>query len=108
MDAGEPVQVLADRHHVAADSPTATRRRPDREWNGAIGFAHSMFEMAADVMKRAKNPTDKASLRDAIIATNLNTIVGHVDWSKGPMKNVCKTPLVGGQWVKGDKWIATT
>ncbi|MBV8104165.1 MAG: ABC transporter substrate-binding protein, partial [Hyphomicrobiales bacterium] len=29
---------------------------------------------------------------------------GHIDWSKGPMKNVCKTPLVAGQWVKGDKW----
>ncbi len=75
-----------------------------QQWNGALGFAHSMFEIAADVVKRAKNPTDKASLRDAILATNLDTIVGHVDWSKGPMKNVCKTPLVAGQWVKGDKW----
>ncbi len=74
-----------------------------REWNGAVGYAHSMFELAADVVKRAKDPTDKASLRDAIIATNLDTIVGHIDWSKGPMKNVCKTPLVAGQWVKGDK-----
>ena len=75
-----------------------------REWNGGIGFGHSMFEVAADVVKRAKDPTDKASLLDAIIATKLDTIVGHIDWSKGPMKNVCKTPLVAGQWVKGDKW----
>jgi branched-chain amino acid transport system substrate-binding protein len=55
-------------------------------------------------VKRAKDPTDKESLRDAIVATNLNTIVGHIDWSNGPMKNVCKTPLVAGQWVRGDKW----
>ena len=75
-----------------------------REWNGGIGFGHSIFEIVADVVKRAKDPTDKASLLDAIIATKLDTIVGHIDWSKGPMKNVCKTPLVAGQWVKGDKW----
>jgi len=75
-----------------------------REWHGGIGFGHSIFEIVADVVKRAKDPTDKASLLDAIIATKLDTIVGHIDWSKGPMKNVCKTPLVAGQWVKGDKW----
>ncbi|MEO0691962.1 MAG: ABC transporter substrate-binding protein, partial [Pseudomonadota bacterium] len=36
----------------------------------------------------------------AIAATNLDTIVGTVDWSSGPVKNVSKTPLVGGQWQK--------
>ena len=75
-----------------------------REWHGYIGFVHSMFELVADVVKRAKDPTDKDSLVDAIKATKLDTIVGHIDWSKGPMKNVCKTPLASGQWVKGDKW----
>ena len=75
-----------------------------REWHGGIGFTHSLFEMAANVVKRAKDPTDKDSLVEAIKATNLDTIVGHIDWSKGPMKNVCKTPLVSGQWVKGEKW----
>lgn len=74
-----------------------------RQWNGAVGFVHSMFEVAADVIKRAKDPTDKASLRDAIIATELDTTVGHISWKKGPVKNVCKTPLVAGQWVKGEK-----
>jgi branched-chain amino acid transport system substrate-binding protein len=84
---------------LAKDYEAAT----GRQWNGAIGFAHSMFELVADVVKRAKDPTDKAFLRDAIIATKLDSTVGHIDWSKGPMKNVCKTPLVAGQWVKGQK-----
>jgi branched-chain amino acid transport system substrate-binding protein len=74
-----------------------------RQWNSAVGFAHSVFEIAADVIRRAADPTDKASLRDAIVATKLNTTVGLIDWSKGPVKNVCKTPLVAGQWVKGVK-----
>ena len=34
-----------------------------------------------------------------------NTMVGPVDWSNGPVKNVSKTPLVSGQWQKeGDKF----
>jgi branched-chain amino acid transport system substrate-binding protein len=74
-----------------------------RQWNDTLGFSHSMFEVVADVVRRAKDPTSKASLRDAIIATKLDTTVGRIDWSKGPIKNVCKTPLVAGQWVKGNK-----
>jgi branched-chain amino acid transport system substrate-binding protein len=41
-------------------------------------------------------------LRDAIASTNLQTVVGPVKWGgAGPMRNVSKTPLVLGQWVKG-------
>ncbi|MGH7315791.1 MAG: ABC transporter substrate-binding protein, partial [Candidatus Rokuibacteriota bacterium] len=37
----------------------------------------------------------------AIKATSLNTVVGPVSWAKGPVPNVTKTPLVGGQWGRG-------
>ena len=58
--------------------------------------------MAVDVLKRA-DPRDSESVRDAIAATNHQTIVGPVQWNgKGvppfAAKNVTKTPLVGGQW----------
>jgi len=47
---------------------------------------------------------DKKQLRDAVAATNLSTVVGPVKWGGGgPFKNVSKTPLVLGQWVKGKK-----
>jgi len=54
----------------------------------------------ADVLKRAQT-LDKAKVREAIAATNLNTIVGAVKYNS---QNYSKTPLVGGQWVKGKKW----
>jgi branched-chain amino acid transport system substrate-binding protein len=79
----------------------AYEKATGRQWHGGVGFVHSLFEVAVDVIKRAKDPTDKAALRDAIVATDLNTTVGHIDWKHGPVKNVCKTPLVAGQWVKG-------
>ena len=56
--------------------------------------------MAADVIKRAADLDDPESIVEAIASTSLNTIVGPVDWSTGPVKNVTKTPLVAGQWQK--------
>ena len=60
--------------------------------------------MAADALRRAKDPRDKAALRDAVAATDLATVVGQVKFGgKGPFKNVCRTPLVLGQWGTGKK-----
>ena len=53
------------------------------------------------MLKRAKNIESPEAIRDAIPQTKLDTIIGHVQWGNGPVKNVAKTPLVGGQWVKG-------
>ena len=40
-------------------------------------------------------------LRRAIADTNMDTIVGPINYNN---ENYCRTPLVGGQWVKGDKY----
>jgi len=69
-----------------------------RQWTQPLGFAHALFEVAVDVLKRTQEIKNPASIRDALAATRLNTIVGPLDWSAGPVKNVAKTPLVGGQW----------
>lgn len=80
-----------------ADGYTAATGRP---WTQPIGFKHALFEVAADVIRRAEDLEDYESITAAIAATQLETIVGTVDWSSGPVKNVSKTPLVGGQWQK--------
>ena len=75
-----------------------------RPWSQPIGFQHALFEVAIDVLKRAKSVEPKAIL-DSIVATNTQTIVGPVQWTGKPVKNVTKTPLVAGQWQrKGDKF----
>ena len=68
-----------------------------RPWSQPIGFQHALFEVAIDVLKRAKAIEPKAIL-DSIVATNYQSIVGPVQWTGKPVKNVTKTPLVGGQW----------
>jgi branched-chain amino acid transport system substrate-binding protein len=76
-----------------------------RPWTQPIGFQHALFEVAIDVIKRAKNINDPKSILEAIVATNYNSMVGHVQWTGQPVKNVTKTPLVAGQWQrKGGKF----
>jgi branched-chain amino acid transport system substrate-binding protein len=74
-----------------------------KQWTQPIGFVHALFEVAVDTLKRTSDVKSKAAIRDALVATRLDTIVGPISWGSGPVKNVAKTPLVGGQWVKGQK-----
>ncbi|HEV7284710.1 MAG TPA: ABC transporter substrate-binding protein, partial [Kaistia sp.] len=88
---------------LAADF-TAKTKRP---WTQPIGFSHSLFEVAANVMGRVSDPTDAEAIAAAIAATDMSTVVGKVAWNGVGVppfaaKNVCKTPLVGGQWRKKD------
>jgi len=90
---GQTAKALAESYEAATK----------KQWTQPIGFAHALFEVAADVLKRSRDSSNKA-LRDALAATNLATVVGGVKWGgQGPFRNVSKTPLVLGQWVKGKK-----
>jgi branched-chain amino acid transport system substrate-binding protein len=81
-------------------------RATGRQWTQPLGFVHALFEVAASVLQRAGDVNDKQALADAIKATNLDTIVGKVDWTRkgADFPNVARTPLVGGQWRRGRTW----
>ena len=84
-----------------ADSYEAATKK---QWTQPIGFSHALFELAVDALRRTKDVGSKAAIRNAVAATNLQTVVGPVKFGgAGPMRNVSKTPLVGGQWVKATK-----
>ncbi len=75
----------------------------NRTWTPPLGFKYASMEIAADVLVRAQS-LDKEAIRQAIEATDLETIVGHIRFNE---QNYCVTAVVGGQWVKtGDKSIA--
>ncbi|GLS32673.1 branched-chain amino acid transport system substrate-binding protein [Mesorhizobium albiziae] len=69
-----------------------------KQWTQPVGFTHALFEVAIDVLKRVTEPGDPGATIAAISQTSLQTIVGTVDWKNSAIKNVAKTPLVGGQW----------
>jgi len=88
----------------ASEIAMAYENATGRQWTQPLGYSHALFEVAADVLRRTTNIDKRASIRDAITTTSVQTVVGPVSWGNGPAKNVAKTPLVGGQWVKGDKF----
>ena len=69
-----------------------------KQWIQPLGFVHALFEVAVAAITKAGGGDDGAKLIDAIKTLKINTVVGPVDWTSGPVPNVAKTPLVGGQW----------
>lgn len=90
-------------HQPASELAAAYEKETGKQWTQPLGFAHALFEVAASTLARTQNLESKASIRDALVATKLDTIVGPIAWGNRPVKNVAKTPLVGGQWRKGGK-----
>lgn len=73
------------------------------QWTQPLGFAHALFEVAVDVASRAGS-TDVDALIEAMAATDLDTIVGNINFSSGPVPQFSKTRLVAGQWVDGSEY----
>lgn len=73
-----------------------------KQWTQPIGFAHALFEVANDVFKRTTDIESKDAVLEALKGANFNSIVGPINYTAGgPVPNVSKTPLVGGQWGPG-------
>jgi branched-chain amino acid transport system substrate-binding protein len=73
-----------------------------RQWTQPIGFVHALFEVAS-MSWAGSRCSDGDAVAEAIAATNLDTIVGPIAFNGAGLppfaaRNVCKTPLVGGQW----------
>jgi len=92
--------LTGDSAKALADGYTASSGRP---WTQPVGFKHALFEVVRDVVSRASDLDDPMAIVDAIKSTSLSTVVGNVDWAKGPVPNVTKTPLVAGQWQKQEE-----
>jgi branched-chain amino acid transport system substrate-binding protein len=81
----------------AAELAATYTKATQQTWTMPLGFKHALFEVATDVLKRSK-ALEPQAICEAIAATSYESIVGPVQWKRGPVPNVCTTPLVGGQW----------
>lgn len=87
---GQSARQLADAYTAATG----------RAWVMSLGFKHALFEVIVDVIQRTADLDDPAAVADAIATTRLDTVVGPIEWSGKPVKNVAKTQVVTGQWRK--------
>jgi branched-chain amino acid transport system substrate-binding protein len=75
-----------------------------RQWTQPIGYVHALFEVASAALGQAASPDDRNGTIEALSQLQVQTVCGRLDWNAGPVPNVAKTPLVGGQWrIDGDK-----
>ena len=84
----------------AMDLCNAYTAQTGKQWSQPIGFKHAAYEVLYNALTRAKTLKKKALLK-AIADTDLNTIVGPIKYND---QHYSRTPLVGGQWVKGEKF----
>jgi branched-chain amino acid transport system substrate-binding protein len=82
-----------------------------KQWNQQLGASLSLFDVAAAALKASGDPKNKAKVADTMKTLSVDTIVGHLDWTKAPtlagkpIPNVQTTPIIGGQWKQGvSKW----
>jgi branched-chain amino acid transport system substrate-binding protein len=82
-----------------------------KQWNQQLGASLSLFDVAQAVLKASGDPKNKAKVADTVKTLAVDTIVGHLDWTKpptfagAPVPNVQTTPIIGGQWKQGvSKW----
>ena len=87
----------------AGDLAKAYSQSTGKAWTQQIGFAHALFELAIDSLKRSADISDSKANVAAIGSAKLDTIVGNIAFGNPALppfaqKNIAKTPLVGGQW----------
>jgi branched-chain amino acid transport system substrate-binding protein len=82
---------------TAAQLADAYEKATGRQWTQPVGFVHALFEVAAAALTKAGS-SDHQAVAGALATLKTSTIVGDLDWTSGPVPNVAKTPLVGGQW----------
>ena len=68
----------------------------NERWSSVIGYKHAIVAQAIDVLQRAGS-LDPAKIRDAIAATDLDTLVGHIKYNE---QGVSYQPVTFGQWQK--------
>jgi branched-chain amino acid transport system substrate-binding protein len=88
---------------TAAELAAAFAEETGAQPTQPLGFAHALFEVAIDALKRAGS-ADVDAVSEALNATDLATVVGPIDFSSGPVPQFSKTPLVAGQWVEGSEY----
>ncbi|GKY90162.1 ABC transporter substrate-binding protein [Sinisalibacter aestuarii] len=88
----------------SAELAAAYEAATGNPWTMPLGFKHSLFEVAMDVLTRTEDIDSPEAIAAAAAATDYASVVGTVNFSTGPVPNVSKTPLVGGQWhLDGDR-----
>jgi branched-chain amino acid transport system substrate-binding protein len=57
---------------TASQLAAAFTKATGKQWSQPLGYIHALFEVAADLLKRSADPSDRAANLAAMVATNLD------------------------------------
>lgn len=86
----------------SAELATAYETATGRQWTQNLGTTTALLETAVGALVASGDPKNREAVAAALGATSVDTVVGRLDWTKGPVKNVAVEPLVGGKWVEAE------
>jgi len=78
----------------------AYEKAAGKQWNQQLGASMSLLDAGFEALKASADPKSKASVAKSLSTLQATTMVGKVDFTKGPVPGVSATPLIGTQWVK--------
>lgn len=82
----------------AHDFCAAYEQSTGKQWAQPMGYHHAVWEVGLAALKASGDPKNRAAVRDAIAALDLDTMVGKVDFKNSTMKSVANTWVTMGQW----------
>jgi branched-chain amino acid transport system substrate-binding protein len=85
---------------TASELSKAYAAASGKQPTSTLGYKYANIEIVVDALKRAQS-LDREALRQAIAATDLDTMVGHIKYNQ---QNFCETTLVAGQWQRGENY----
>lgn len=71
-----------------------------KQWIQQLGASLSLLDAGFAALKKAANPKDKAAVAKTLAGLQTTTMLGPIDFTKGPVANVSATNMIGAQWVK--------
>lgn len=69
-----------------------------RQWTQQLGATLSAIDVGMAALAAVSDPKDKEAIADAMPKLKADSILGVVDFTSGPVKNVASGPIIGTQW----------
>ncbi len=85
-----------DGHALAQGYETAS----GKQWTQQLGASLSLIDAGIAALKASANPKDKKAVAESLSRLKAMTMMGELDFTKGPVPNVFATPIIGAQWIK--------
>lgn len=71
-----------------------------KQWTQQLGATMALLDAGFEALKASSDPRDKKAVAKAMSTLQASTMVGKLDFAKGPVANMATAPIIGTQWVK--------